>query len=412
MVLSTSADADQQAWPRSPWRQAVLSGSLIWLSVKSFVSLVSLIVVVLRHGPAATDPAGHSLPPLTGSGFFGALHHWDSAYFLSIAGNGYFPPGAGSSVQAFFPGFPLLSRAASDALTLGASTEVSLVVAMWLVGGLASLGATIVLYRLADERDRLADERAGERVATLTALLFLAGPYSVFLFANYSESLFLLFAVAAWYCGLRDRWQLVGMFAAAATFTRINGVFLVAALLVMYVVRRRRAGLPVATRTLCWLPVACAGIAGYFLYLLIRTGDPVAWLHAQGAGWGRGFSWPWEAFYQTAGRVLFASTVDRRLQFGLDIVFVAAIALAIIVFLRRRQWPEVTYLGLTVLAFSTSFTFVSAARGSVTLFPIVILAAQTILGGRSKAFRVVLLGAWLTLFVVNTLLFANGFWTD
>ena len=99
-------------------------------------------------------------------------------------------------MQAFFPGFPLLSRAVSDALTLGASTEVSLVVAMWLVGGLACLGATVVLYRMADEL-------AGERVATLTAILFVAGPYSIFLFANYSESLFLLFAVGAWYCGVR-----------------------------------------------------------------------------------------------------------------------------------------------------------------------------------------------------------------
>ncbi len=402
-MLIARTEADRRLWPR--WRQALLSGTLVWLLVKAFVSVVCLTVVVLRHGPAATDPAGNSLPPLTGVGFFGALQHWDSAYFLSIAGDGYFPPGAESSVQAFFPGFPLLSRAVSQALTLGASTEVSLIIAMWLVGGLASLGATVVLYRIADEL-------AGERVATLTAVLFLAGPYSIFLFANYSESLFLLFAVAAWYCGLKDRWPLVGLFAAAATFTRINGVFLVAALLVMYVIHRRNAGRKLVTRTLCWLPVATAGIAGYFLFLLIRTGDPFAWLHAQGAGWRRGFSWPWEAFYQTAGRVLFASTVDRRLQFGLDILFVAAVTLAIIVFLRRRQWPEVTYLGLTLLACTTSFTFVSSARSSVTLFPIVILVAQTILSGRPRVLRIALFVGWLTLFGVNTLLFANGYWTD
>ena len=404
-MLLARTEADQKLWPRSRWRQALLSGSIVWLAVKAFVSVVSLAVVVLRHGPAATDPAGNSLPPLTGGGFFAALHHWDSAYFLSIAGDGYFPPGAGAAVQAFFPGFPLLSRALSDALTLGASTEVSLIVAMWLIGGLASLGATVIIYRIADEH-------AGERVAALTAVLFLAGPYSIFLFANYSESLFLLFAVAAWYCGIKNRWHLVGIFGLAATVTRINGVFLVAALLVMYAIHRKRAGQPLLTRTLTWLPVACAGIAGYFLYLLINTGDPMAWLHAQGAGWGRGFSWPWEAFYQTAGRVLFASTLDRRLQFGLDIVFVAATALAIIVFLRRRQWPEVTYLGLTLLACATSFTFVSAGRSSVTLFPIVILAGQTILGGRPRIVRVMLLVAWIGLFLVNTLLFVNGYWTD
>src|SRR6478752_5739833 len=237
-VLLARMEADQKLWPRSRWRQAMLSGSIVWLAVKAFVSVVCLAVVVLRHGPAPTDPAGNSLPAVTGGGFFAALHHWDSAYFLSIAGDGYFPPGAGAAVQAFFPGFPLLSRGLSDALTLGVSTEVSLIVAMWLIGGLASLGATVIIYRIADEH-------AGERVAALTAVLFLAGPYSIF-----------LFAIAAWYCGIKNRWQLVGVFALAATFTRINGVFLVAALLVMYAIHRKRAGQPLVTRTLCWLPVA------------------------------------------------------------------------------------------------------------------------------------------------------------
>ena len=54
----------------------------------------------------------------------------------------------------------------------------------------------------------------------------------------------------------------------------------------------------------------------------------------------------------------------------------------------------------------------SAGRSSLTLFPIVILAGQTILGGRPRIVRVMLLVAWIALFLVNTLLFVNGYWTD
>ena len=243
-------------------------------------------------------------------------------------------------------------------------------------------------------------------------MLLVTGPYSVFLFADYSESVFLAFAVAAWYCAVMDRWALVGVFAAAATFTRINGVFLVAAMLVLYVQQRRRTGAPVIAAALWWLPVACTGVVAYFGYLTFRTGDLLAWSHAQTLGWGGPLHWPWEAFYQTAGRVLFASTPDRRFQFAMDLLFAAVIVVAVIVLARRRQWPEVTYLGLTLIALTTSSTYVSLARNSVTLFPLTILIAVTITHPPRRAMKPVILAAWWTLFAVNTTLFAFGYWTD
>ena len=199
---------------------------------------------------------------------------------------------------------------------------------MWLVGTVASVAAPVLLRRLVDQQHP-------PGVARWAAVLLLTGPYAVFLFADYSESVFLVVALGAWYCAARDRWVLVGVLAAAATFTRINGVFLVAAVLVMYVQQRRRAGVPVIAPALLWLPLACTGFAGYFGYLTFRTGDLLAWSHAQTQGWGRTLHWPWEAFYQTAGRVLFASTPDRRFQFTMDLLFAA-----VIVVWTRRSFPS------------------------------------------------------------------------
>jgi hypothetical protein len=187
-------------------------------------------------------------------------------------------------------------------------------------------------------------------------------------------------------------------------------VFLVAALLVMYIQRRRRAGVLVIAPALLWLPLACTGIAAYFGYLTIRTGDLLAWSHAQTLGWGRTLHWPWEAFYQTTGRVLLASTPDRRFQFAMDLLFAVMFTVAVVVLARRKQWPEATYLGLTLVALTTSSTFVSLARNSVTLFPLTILIAVT--QPPHRAMKPVLLAAWWTLFAVNTTLFAFGYWTD
>jgi hypothetical protein len=96
----------------------------------------------------------------------------------------------------------------------------------------------------------------------------------------------------------------------------------------------------------------------------------------------------------------------------MDLLFAAVIMVAVIVLARRRQWPEVTYLGLTLIALTTSSTYVSLARNSVTLFPLTILIAATITQPPHRAMKPVILAAWWLLFAVNTTLFAFGYWTD
>lgn len=390
---------------RSSRRSVFASAFLVWAGVKLLLSLISVVVAMANGGVSVSDRAGRPTTDPAATGFLGVLHHWDSAYLTEIAVHGYFSRNSPSSLRAFFPGFPLLARELSQLFNLGSATAPGVVLAMSIVSSGASLGAAVLLYRLAERLH-------SRQVACWSVVVLLCGPYSVFLFADYSESLFLVFAIGAWYAAVAGRWPLAGALAGAATFTRINGVFLVVALLVMYLVERKRSGKPLFTVALWWFPVACSGFVAYFLYLAMRTGDEFAWFHAQAQGWGRGLYWPWQAFYQTAGRVLFASTPDRRLQFAFDIVALAAIAVGIWVFVRRREWPEATYLGLTVLAFATSFTFVSAARNSLTLFPLAILVSTRLVAIRSRAIRWGLVTLGASLFLVNTVLFANGYWAD
>jgi hypothetical protein len=281
----------------------------------------------------------------------------------------------------------------------------SVTVSLWAVSSVASLVAAIVLWRIAAIS-------SADRLAPLATLLFVAGPYSVFLYANYSESLFLAFATAAWYCGLRDRWLLAGVWCGLATATRINGIFLLAALLVMFAISRRRQHLPLAAPVLFWVPLAASGVIAYFSYLAVRTGDIVAWQTAQHYGWGREFSWPWEALYRTGGQMVFGATLDRRLAFTLDVVFAVLLLVAIASWIRTKEWPSATYAGLTLLALTTSLTFVSLARNSLTVFPLVILVAGALIRSRRNGVRAAVMAAWFGLFLLNTVLFACGYWVD
>lgn len=386
------------------WRSAATGAFLVWAGVRVVVSLISIAALRLRSGAAVSDRAGLPRPDNGGQGFVGVLHHWDSNYLLDIARSGYFVPSQDPSVVGYFPGYPLTARGISELFTRGVMTDSGIAAAMFTVSAIASLVAATAMWRLVGSTGPAS-------TPALATLLLLAGPYGVFLAADYSESLFLAFAVAAWYCATRHRWWLAGCWCAGATFTRINGCFLVVALVVLFVADRRRHQRPVLGRELWWLLPAVSGVTAYFGYLAVRTGHVFVWLTAQQRGWGRGFHPPWSAFYQTAGRVLYASTLDRRLQFALDLGFAAVVLLAVVVWLRRREWAYAIYAGTTLLAMTTSFTFVSLARNTVTLFPLAILGATTAMSLRRWQRRAVL-GISGALFLANTTLFALGYWTD
>jgi len=93
-------------------------------------------------------------------------------------------------------------------------------------------------------------------------------------------------------------------------------------------------------------------------------------------------------------------------------VFAAVILTAILVWIRRRDWPPAVYVGLTLIALITSFTFVSLGRNSLTLFPLTVLAAVTVRRSRHRWAGLLLLACWTGLFLVDTTLFALGYWAD
>jgi hypothetical protein len=325
---------------------------------------------------------------------------WDAAWYQSIAFEGYSVDGSLSNV-AFFPLYPLLIRGA--ALIVGDPCW-----AAWLVSQGALLGALAGLYRLG--RTRLGDEDA----ARWSVVLLLAWPFAFFYGAGYTEPLFLCLAVWAFLCAERGRCWAAGVLGALAAATRLTGLALLPALLLV----PPAAGpgeAPLSLRGL-WqrigrrrLPVLLvpAGTLAYFTFLEVRFGDFWANLHAARAGWGRGPA--------KGGHDLFAATTAlfQPDQDPLRLVLTVQLILALALLPLLRRLPRAHGWGYTL--FVLGIVLPGALSGVEGLgrylapaFPLAWIAA----GAASKrpapaALAVLLMGLFQALFLF---LHTHGYW--
>jgi len=224
--------------------------------------------------PVRTHPfdglAGDLLSPLA---------RWDSTWFLGIAHEGY----DGGADTAFFPLYPLLVRA----LVAPFASEGALLVSAYVVSLACFLGALVLLHRL------VAFE-AGRTVANASVWLIALFPAAVYFGAPYSESLFLLVSVGAFYAARREHWAWAGILAAAASATRSAGLVLLVPLFLLWLDSRPRR-----TEAVAWLALAPLGTAGYALYLGLEHGDALAFVDAQEA-WFREFAGPFVGVWDGA----------------------------------------------------------------------------------------------------------------
>jgi hypothetical protein len=119
-----------------------------------------------------------------------------------------------------------------------------------------------------------------------------------YLFAPYTESLFLALTVSCFYALRRDIWWLAAGCAAAASATRSSGILLAVPLVAYALLRLQRpASRPSWTRAglqaVAGSVAAGLGAAMYFLYWA-KTDDWTAPLDAQSANFAREPALPWE----------------------------------------------------------------------------------------------------------------------
>ncbi len=310
-------------------REALGYSTRVFVASRLGLFVLAFVSVGLIEPLDPVSVPGWPAPALSGIGWHNLFVPWerfDALWFLRIADTGY---RSTDGSAAFFPLFPAITRGVSFALG-GRPFAAGM-----LAANVAFLGALWLLYLLT------ARERSIETART-TVLLLAVFPTSMFFTAPYSEPLFLLLAVAAFWGARGRRWWLAGVAAALAAMTRSVGIVLAPALAVEAVHQRRGSGRPI----LPGLAAACGpalGIALYLMYWSVRTGDALAPVHVQ-ANWQRTFSWPWATLYHATGDMVRLAGQPNGGYWAIDWLIVVPVLAASIYAATRYRPSYAVYL--------------------------------------------------------------------
>jgi hypothetical protein len=274
---------------RDGWRERVFRAlrfclfAFVGLRVAMF--LIGVVGVTLFPPLGAVGVPGWPAPA-SDPGWQNAFTAWerfDALWFLRIADSGY---RLRDGSAAFFPLYPLAIRGLSLALgghPLAAATIVS---------NAAFLGGLVVTYVLTSSE-------LSERAARSTVLLMCVFPTAHFFLMPYSESLFFLLSVTAFWGARRRRWAVAGAAGALAALTRSIGI-VIAPALVIEALHQRIEGRGRAWPGFLAAAATGCGLLAYLGAWWLRAGEFLAPVTFQ-ANWQRSLSWPWATLWDGTG---------------------------------------------------------------------------------------------------------------
>jgi hypothetical protein len=292
----------------------------------------------------------------------------------------------GASQYAFFPLLPgllwLLGAAGLDPL-----------VAATVLSNIFFLGSLILLYKLARRLNY--DERDGSR----TILYLAVFPVSYFFSLPMTESLFLLLTLAGFYTALDEKPLTAGIAGALASATRANGILLLPAIIILYWQRKEEWSMR-KVLGLCLMPL---GLIAYMLFSWNRTGDLLAFVHAQHLR-SRQFGFFFGPLFDYLRR-----PYEVALPWNFVLLNVAVVLLAFVcayLLLKQRQWALAAYTLLVVLLPLSSSSVMSMARYLSVCFPMFIALGAS---GRSPRVDTLIKVIFIALWGLMTVLFAGRF---
>jgi Mannosyltransferase (PIG-V) len=362
-----------------------------------FVAALTLLWAPLR----GTD----AIPPFRAyNGFtdllFGAFAQWDSVWFIHIAEFGY----DSRQITAFFPLYPLV--VAGVAAVAGSTVVAGVIVSL-------AAGAVAVLAL-----KRIAEHVVSSEAQTDTILLLALFPIGYVFTALYSDALFLALATASFLAAQRRRALLSGTLGALAVGTRVMGLALIPALIVLLWPARWSLREVSRLAPVLLLPLA---LGAYALYLENRFGDATVFLDAQTSeSWNRDPSviGPLSGLWQGASEAWHGSLEivlhlprSQNYPSGFDqldvwalwnvlhfALLIAALALTWIAWRRLGPAFGLYSAGIVAIALSAPAEFVplvSLPRFLLADFPLFIALAQ-VLETRPRAREAVLLAFAVT----------------
>lgn len=264
-------------------------------------------------------------------------YNYDGEHYLRILHYGYWNPKPEMPAHAFFPGLswlatPIYRLTGSDAITVHVTITLTALAAFICVWGITKTWKT-------------------EQIARRAVLLLAMFPSSLFLWAFYSEGLFIaLGAGGVWADRRGKRWLAAACFVGIST-TRSVGILVPAVVVLARIIRQRR----IDRWAVIYAAAGATGLAVVCLVVWRQVGAPFAWMGVQ-EDWGRTIDWPWvsviqgfDNLYPDPQTVMVPALVGRNLD--LWCVPIVLLAVLYVGLSRKDRYPmEAWMLGAVMVA--------------------------------------------------------------
>lgn len=320
---------------------------------------------------------------------------WDASAFLDIAQYGY-PHRAEHHREhliALLPVYPAAIRLAHLIIPNWHAAAVVL-------SNLCSAAALAYLFLLARME-------YNSRVARRAVLFCAIFPTAYFLHVAYSEGLFLLLSVAAFYYARRSRWFVCGIFGMLATGTRLPGAAIAPALALEYLQQRKFQWRAVRWNVL-FLALVPLGTLAYLWINFHYFGEPLHFLAAQKDVWSAFLRWPGPAVRDNWYGIHHSHADERIMQYGGPFVAFMVLTAALLAAPFALRACYALYLALSwVMIFCNNFP-ISSPRYILVVFPLFFQLGRA---ARQNWLRDSLAFLCAIFYGICAIHFARGWWT-
>lgn len=396
---STSTTRKAMAGAAIHLRISAIEWAALALAATTRVALVALVWMSLRIFPRwPLYPAQYPDSFFPNHPWIDGWARWDASHYVNLAKFGYgaenpSPDGG----LGFFPLYSLLMRGLVELFRIAPTP-----------GHLAFAGivvANVCFFLAVPLFARLATEQVGDTAARNASLLLLIMPFSFFFTAAYSESLFLLLSLLSLVLARNNRWWWAAAFAGLASSTRLLGLALGPALLLL---AWRRSAKPRDLIAIALL--SPAGMVAFFAYCAIAFNNVFAYFHAQATwgGWDDHVRFYADLFLRHPREAI---NGDPRHLIILTNLALALIFLAFIP-LVWKQLDAATALFTTILiVLQGAFTWVSLGRYLLPAVGVYIVAGALLARPRWSGWpRDAVVVASTLLLALLAVLYGHAFW--
>lgn len=315
---------------------------------------------------------------------FWSFANFDGEHYLAVAKFGY-QIRNGFPEYAFFPLFPLLIHTISFFLRdVYLSGMIVAQLSLWVA--LIYITKWCQILKLKN-----------------ISLPLLVSTGAVFLSSIYTEPLFIALAAMTMYFSEKKWWGRAALTTALATATRVNGILL-AVFLFVKLLKSTKSILKSGVYSL----VSISGLFAYMFYLWQKTGDALAWFHAQGA-WGKAVA---TSPITTLTSYLRAITIDFSPDLiHLVVVFeVATTAFAIYLFIKLLTSHRLDLSYWLYLALNLALPLATGSLGSMPRFFLTLFPLLSIVPSLPKLSKTLYYTFSISVGIIGIILFTRGYW--